>query len=452
MKITQVITDPSLRIDLENDIKGTRDVIFLWEEGLYQYPIYSDIVRINEGVNFFSSINKPISFFDGGIIFKVIDLQTHEVLFSHSIKNLSFLNGKRILYVAQNNHTGYGYAARNCIHQLLESGYQIQWASDLFGEDQNRYTSTNKYEQRVLSCRNNHIEYDSVILHYVPFGYENLLNKITTYGKTIYASTVWETTKLPSSWSESINKYTHGVIVPSIFNRQVLKDSNINVPVHLWRYDTFPIENHTITYDIVSQMSIYEDGRFKQDSNKITRTIKNNTVYYNISQYSARKNVDQTLFTFCSKFTSNDNVCFLLKIFFRTFDVNEQEILKYKIKSVLSYFDNPPKIIVCLTDLNSDQIDELHKLGDVYFTLNRGEGFGLCSYTAKKFGNRVICGGFGSEVEFLDGNDTIIPYRLVTPTGMIGFHNWYDSNDQLWASFNNDDVVSKLRFYPKREA
>ena len=199
-------------------------------------------------------------------------------------------------------------------------------------------------------------------------------------------------------------------------------------------------------------MEIYRGGKFEENPSLIVDIIKNNTVYYNISQYSARKNIDQTLLTFCTRFSSTDRVCFMLKTFFRTFSQKERDVLKYKIKHILSFFKNPPPVIVCLTDLDTEQINDMHKLGDVYFTLNRGEGFGLCSYTAKKFGNRVICGGFGSEVEFLNGRDVILPYHLDTPSGMIGFHNLYDGEDQKWAAYNDDEVVERLRFYPKRDA
>ena len=66
------------------------------------------------------------------------------------------------------------------------------------------------------------------------------------------------------------------------------------------------------------------------------------------------------------------------------FNKKETEALKYKIVELTRQFKDLPKIVFCFENLNSDEIETVHKFGDVYFTLNRGEGFGLCTYTAKK--------------------------------------------------------------------
>ena len=82
--------------------------------------------------------------------------------------------------------------------------------------------------------------------------------------------------------------------------------------------------------------------------------------------------------------------------------------------------------------------------------MNRGEGFGLCTYTAKKIGNKIICGKFGAEREFLNESvDILINYTLTTPFNMEIYHNWYNDDKQRWASYDDDDVISKLQYFPK---
>ena len=139
-----------------------------------------------------------------------------------------------------------------------------------------------------------------------------------------------------------------------------------------------------------------------------------------------------------------------IKTFFKEYTDSQKEYLKYRFHTLLSNYKDIPDIVFCFEDLNDFEIQNIHKIGDVYFTLNRGEGFGLCSYTAKKFGNKVICGKFGSEKEFIDENDVLLDYELIPTFNMYHYHNWYDDDEQKWASYDDDYVLSKLKYYPKK--
>ena len=445
IKLQKIKLDP-VSVEIFSHYESSKQVLFLWEDSQHGTYLYSDVVTISGNNGAFSALNKPITFFSDGVIFKVIDIETHELLFSHTIYNLSFIKGTKVLYVSQNNHTGYGFAARNCIYQLLCQGYEVQWESAVFGEEQNRYVPSNEYELMVDECRNKKIDYDCVIIHNIPSGFELAINSLgLNESKPIYGSTVWETTLIHPDWVNLINAKVDAIIIPSKFNENVFSDSGVDVPIHLWKYDIFPIEKREPKYDVVSKFMTYNGSSFEKDHDGIMNALTNTTVYYNISQYTTRKNIDQTLRTFCSVFTSDSSVCLILKLFVKDFQNREQEYLKYKIKSILSQFRNPPTIILCVDDLNTSEIEEIHRMGDVYYTLNKGEGFGLCTYTAKKFGNKVICGGFGSEIEIVDSQDCIVPFKKERPYGMINYHNYYDSLGQQWASFKNEDAIEALK-------
>jgi hypothetical protein len=151
---------------------------------------------------------------------------------------------------------------------------------------------------------------------------------------------------------------------------------------------------------------------------------------------------------FCKKFNSTDNVCLFIKTFFKEHTTAQIEYLKYRFHTLINSHENAPKIIFCFEDLNDKEIQFIHNKSDVYFTLNRGEGFGLCTYTAKKFGNKVICGKFGSEKEFIDDNDTLLDYYLCPTFNMYHYHDWYEN--QEWACYDDDYVLSKLKYYYKK--
>lgn len=447
IKLVKIQINPTISFELKNELTDIRQVLFIWEDAKYNTPLFTDIVTLTYGVNAFSSLNKPLSFFQDGVTFKIVDITTHKVLFSHTAYNLSFIRGRKILYVSQNNHTGYGFAARNYIYQLLTQGYDVQWSTDILSENQTQYVPSNEFEKSVNDCRNKIVDYDCVIIHNVPIDYDDLISRLKIKSNIpVYVSTVWETTQIHESWCDILNNFKSltGIIVPSQFNVEIFKRSNIKSPIHLWSYDIFPVSEDVNDNDMLSKLLIYKNGKYTNDI-LLIKSHLSKTIFYNISQYSFRKNIDQVIRTFCKSFNGNDNVCLLLKTFFKTFTDQEKEYIKYKITSLTSIYENPPVILLCVEDLDTEQINVLHKISDVYFTLNRGEGFGLCSYTAKKFGNRVICGGFGAESEFVDENDYIIPYSLKKPQGMITFHNLYDGDNQLWANYDDTDVVNCLK-------
>ena len=94
-------------------------------------------------------------------------------------------------------------------------------------------------------------------------------------------------------------------------------------------------------------------------------------------------------------------------------------------------------------------INVIHEIGDVYFTLNRGEGFGLCTYTAKKIGNKIICGKFGAEKEYLDDEDVLLNYELGSSDYLDDHNKFYIGNGQQCAFYDTDYVVSKLKHFSK---
>jgi len=441
--------DPvGINIDVQGDVSNL-DVLFLWEDSFTNTILHSDLISINSGFIFYSGLNKPLSFFKNNIKFKVVSLTNHIVLFEYEFKNTSFLQGKKILYISQNNHSGYSYAARNYIYQLLENGFDVTWDTSRFGVQS--YSPCNKYEQRVFDCLNKKIDYDCVIIHHVPDAWPDIVKTIQR-GKRVYGLTVWETTKLHGDWVSYINNSVDEVIVPSYFNKDVFLNSGINKKINVWYHDIFPINSNVIDNinNITHKFLLYKNQSYIKDTDYIEQCIRGKTVYYNISQYNERKNIDQLIKVFCDKFTKNDNVCLLIKTFYKEFDRSQTEALKYKISLLIKNYTNPPSIFFCFDNLNDIQIQTIHYFSDVYFTLNRGEGFGLCTYTAKKFGNKVICGKFGAEIEYLDHNDVKLDYTLSNTFNMDVYHNWYVDKNQFWATYDDNYVISKLDHFPKR--
>lgn len=437
----------SIKIKVELELIN-EPCLFIWEDSLSKNIKFVDKINLSKNIEYYSSLNKNIDFFENGITFKVILLKNYSVIFSYDFKNLSFIKGKNILYISQNSYTGYSYCARNYVYQLNEAGFNVKW--DTRFTEKNYYFANNEYEKKIIRLIENKIdEFDSVIIHHPPDSWYDIFNKLPKKLK-VYGLTVWETTKLHRNWVDQINNNCDEVIVPSRFNLEVFKNSGINKKINLWYHDIFPFINSNIDITkLFSNFYLYKSGNFIKDWFNIKTIIDNNTVYYNISQFINRKNVDQLIHTFCKKFNNKENVCLFLKIYLENFDEKETEVLKYKVHTILKNYQNIPNVILCFDNLTNDEVNLIHEFGDVYFTLNRGEGFGLSTYTAKKIGNKVICGKFGAEHEYLDDNDILLNYELGSSRHLDDFSKFYIDDEQQCAFYDSEYVVSKLKYFPK---
>lgn len=426
--------------------------LFLWEDTKTKSIKFIDKISLTNNTEYYSGINKSIDFFKDGITFKVVLLKNNSVVFNCDYKNLKFIHGSNVLYISQNSYTGYSYAARNYVYQLINEGYNVKW--DTRFTNSFFYQPQNSYEKIIFDVINNPIKnFDSVIVHHTPESwqsiYQSLYEQNISFDK-VYGLTTWETTKLHKKWVEYINNSVDEVIVPSRFNIESFKNSGVNKKINLWYHDIFPFIKTKVDLEtLFKKFYIYDNATFFNDSNLIKNIIDNNTVYYNISQYVSRKNINQVIHSMCKKFTKNDDVCLFIKTNLERFDEKETDFLKYKFFNILKNYTNHPKIIFCFDNLTNDEINIIHEFSDVYFTLNRGEGFGLCTYTAKKIGNKIICGKFGAEKEFLDDGDVLINYELQLADELNDFSNYYVDGEQQCAFYDTDYVVSKLKYFPK---
>jgi hypothetical protein len=448
--VDKKINPLSIKVRVTADLKD-EPVLFLWEDPISSNLRFVDKIILTKDVEYYSGLNKNINFFENGIVFKIILLKNYREIFSYEFKNLSFIEGKNVLYISQNSYTGYSYSARNYVYQLIDAGYNVSW--DTRFSVNKIYKSCNKHEDIVFNCLNKKIEkIDSIIIHHTPESWFDIYKryKLLFENVKIYGLTTWETTHIHNDWVNLINNNIDEVIVHSKFNVNCFKNSGVNKKINLWYNNIFPFQKVDVDIDnLFKKFNLYNNGSFVSDLKLIKSIIDSKTVYYNISQFINRKNVNQVINAFCKKFSKNDNVCLFLKIYLEKFDENDKNFLKYKIHNIVKNYENCPEIICCLDYLNDNEISIIHEFGDVYFTLNRGEGFGLSTYTAKKIGNKVICGKFGAEKEFLDDNDILLDYELRSSRYLDDFNKYYIDDVQQCAYYDTDYVVSKLQYFPK---
>lgn len=407
---------PNLKIEFSVQNTGYKNhpVIFVWEDQKISQNIKIDYIELTDGINYFSSIEKNIKDFDSNVKFLIICASSLKVLFEETFINLSFIQGNNILYFSQNTYTGYGYAARNYIYQLLNNGFNVQWK---FIGDGNDYAFSREEEYLVRNCCYNELKsIDSIIVHHTPEIFKLIADKYPRIN--VYGLTTWEGDSIPYEWVNHCQN-VNTLIVPSFFNKTTFESSMFRLNsicglenVVVWNHSIFPFKpsKSTVYNSFVSKCESL--SKLSEDINGI---LKNKTVYYNISEFTPRKNLEQVIHCFCKKFKKSDDVCLLIKTHTQLYDKNNVYI-KHKISNILKNYDQNtlPDIIFCFDrKLSDNEIQIIHEIGDIYFTLNRGEGFGLATYTAKQIGNLIICGKFGAEKEYLDPNvDILLDYTF----------------------------------------
>ena len=111
-----------------------------------------------------------------------------------------------------NRASGLGIASREYVRALRRQGVEVA-----VGTDRNRMIRNAK-KHKVL------------IYHHSPDTLD--IRKERKQFQTIIVNTVWETTRIPKRWVGPINQ-ADAVCVPSLHNKQALRNSGIKIPIYL---------------------------------------------------------------------------------------------------------------------------------------------------------------------------------------------------------------------------
>lgn len=311
---------------------------------------------------------------------------------------------KGIRYVAPvGDSSGYAKASRENIMALYKLGVPLTVQSMSFEEARPDLGETGKI---INSLINKNIEYDTVVLHSTP----EFWGKYREDGKLNVGYTVWETTKLHDSWPKMINESVDACMVACDWNVEVFRDSGVTVPL-------FNVPH-------VISVEEFEKASEKIHKYKINGIDDDTFVFYNINQFTERKNIVSLVKAYWSAFTKNENVALVLKTYRNNHSDQEKSIMREmmaRLKAMCAMPEgaNFPPIYLILDVLSEDEIKALHMLGDCYVTLDRGEGFGISSATAGAVGNPLIATGFGGVNEYANkDNSYLVDYTEVAVSNM----------------------------------
>lgn len=208
--------------------------------------------------------------------------------------------------------------------------------------------------------------------------------------------TFFETNFISIEWAQKAMLFDY-IMVPSKYNITTLLKSGI--PAH--KILLCPVPTDIDDYDkSIKPWDIKNRG--------------DRTVFYNINQFSPKKNIEGIIRAYFAEFIDTpDEVLLFLKsyISMSNRDNNlERQHLTNIINSIKQKcrFGKTPPIQLEVGVLSMDQIKSIHLAGDCYINGSRAEGWGLGPIDAMGFGKPVITNNYGGLTDFCTHGNSII--------------------------------------------
>jgi len=272
---------------------------------------------------------------------------------------------------------------------------------------------------------NKNIDYNVVLIHTTP----EFWNKHKEPDKINVGYAYWETSKLHPYWPDYINNNVQKVLVGCDWNKEVFTQSGVEKPIG--------VVPHGINMDSFDDVKPFHISG-----------VKDNTyVFYDIFQWTERKNPLALIKAYWYEFNEEDNVALVFKTYRNDYTESEKDAIRTTIKrlKMVSPADYYPPVYLVPNMLSEAEIVGLHARGNCYVSLGRGEGFGLPAASAGAIGNPIIVTGFGGVNEYAkDNNSYKVNYNL-TPVYGMPFSPWYRL-DQTWAEVDVLHGATLMRY------
>jgi glycosyltransferase involved in cell wall biosynthesis len=204
---------------------------------------------------------------------------------------------------------------------------------------------------------------------------------------------VYEFTSLPDLWVENINKYLDMVIVPSLFSYNVFIDSGISKEkIRILRYGINP------------KYYFYRNNKNEALS------------FLTIASPQKREALDIALESFYKAYSDVADVKLTVKLSYnikysKPFEIRDFNGLisdyKQRLANRLEIIANP---------LSEQEMGELYRKSDLYFSLSKAESFGLCFLEAIACGKPVISLNYGGTKDFLTSHNAYFISHKISQT------------------------------------
>jgi glycosyltransferase involved in cell wall biosynthesis len=266
--------------------------------------------------------------------------------------------------------SGYGQAARAYIHALHSAGVALS-VVDLANH------GIQVHDELVQSLVGRKANADFHLFHGIPPQWARRAFRLNN----AIGMTVWETDTMPSQWRNALN-HTLEVWLPCEFNVSAFSRA-LEKPIFKLPHPVFPPcgngNGHLQCADSV--MAAY-DGDF---------------VFYSIFEWQERKSPQGLIESFLRAFPTESDAVLIIKT-----NHGADDLARRSLETARRLVHSDARVEVRSEAWDEAQIDALHRRGDCYVSLHRGEGWGYPLFEAASRGTPVIATSYSGPLDYLD--------------------------------------------------
>ena len=243
---------------------------------------------------------------------------------------------------------GYAEAAWPFLQALSAKQVDFSWRPFLNRPDlcKEPYKSLRTYAYKPL-------DYDIAFIHTMADFANTGIEEERERKKFIAVYTTWETTNLPDSWVEILNK-VNLVLVPCSWNKECFQKSGVETPVEV------------LPHILNAHLKTDKDNQLFDKTKPY--------VFYNLGEFSPRKGQIETLEAYLESFTADDPVVLRIKTSPRYYfsEGRAHNILQQVWKS----YPNPAKVELYDFYLPNQDLKKLCLSSHSFVSLTKAEGWG----------------------------------------------------------------------------
>ncbi|HLD90888.1 MAG TPA: hypothetical protein VI911_07750 [Patescibacteria group bacterium] len=327
------------------------------------------------------------------------------------------------------DNSGYAKACRGNILALHSLGVPITLDPISFEKSKPDLGADGVLLTKLMDAK---VDYDTVIIHTTPEFWSRYREK----DKKNVGYTIWETDLLHPDWKSYINSTVDKVLVGCEWNKEVFKHSGVTIPIG--------VVPHCMDLSHVATSTPFD----------VKGVSKDTYMFYAIFQWTERKHPTALIKAYWHAFQNNEDVALVLKTYRSDYSEEEKDAIRITIRKLkaITPMDKYPPIYLLPDMLTEDEVNGLHKRGDCYASLDRGEGFGIGPFMAGAFGNPIVVTGFGGVTEYAKQDNSYLVNYTLTPVYGMPWSPWY-RGDQLWAEPDVKNGADLMKFvYDNKEA
>jgi glycosyltransferase involved in cell wall biosynthesis len=312
--------------------------------------------------------------------------------------------------------SGYGSAARAYIHALHSAGIELSVVDLSHHQRQVR-------DELVESLVGHNIDPDFHLFHGIPHVWAQEAFRVSN----AIAMTVWETDTMPTQWCNTLN-HALEVWLPSEFNVKTFQ-------THL-RSNVARIPHPATPRN--GSHPLLEPREFLQVSDE-------DFVVYSIFEWQDRKCPLEQMRCFLQAFSATDKAVLILKT-----NPGAADVAVRALEEARRHIPSGARVELRCEAWDETQIAALHRRGNCYLSLHRGEGWCYPLFEAACNGTPVVATAYSGPLDYLDQeHHQLVPYRL-TPVCQPYF---YYHRRMKWAEPDASEATARLRWvFENREA